>query len=153
VEIVRQNPDRIGELTDGLCNEDARISMRMADALEKLSLENARWLQPYRARLLQIARNTNQQEIRWHMAQILPRLHMSPALRKEAYRTLVPYLKDKSHIVIAYGLTALAHLAEGDAKLQSEVGKEIERALKSSSAAVRARARLLVKARQKARAG
>jgi hypothetical protein len=143
VQIVQKSPARITELVTGLMHEDPRISMRMADALEKVSLINADWLQPHCAKLLKLAQTTDQQEIRWHMAQILPRLRMSPVQRRLAFSVMLSFLEDRSRIVAACALEAIARLAAGDPALTSQADRQIEKSLRSTSPAVQARARLL----------
>jgi hypothetical protein len=62
------------ELINGLLVDDPVIRMRSADAVEKVTLVKPELLTPHKKILIRLAGDTDQQEIRWHMAQILPRL-------------------------------------------------------------------------------
>ncbi len=74
---VLSNPDRFGELIAGMQHPDPVVRMRAADAAEKVSADHPDYLSRYKDELLhQIAQST-QQEVRWHVAQMLPRLALS----------------------------------------------------------------------------
>ncbi len=66
------------ELIDGMLVDDPLIRMRSADAVEKITRLKPEWLKPYKKILIQLANISSQQEVRWHMAQILPRLSLDP---------------------------------------------------------------------------
>lgn len=84
VRAVRTNMSLLSALVDGLTNPDPKVRMRCADALEKLTIDDAAPLQAHRAALLRLAETTTQQELRWHLCQILPRLRLTAAQRARA---------------------------------------------------------------------
>lgn len=89
---------------DGLLSDDPGIRMRAADVVEKITRQQPDYLQPYQQALMgQVARIT-QQEVRWHVAQMLPRLELDQDERQEAVRILWGYLGDRSRIVQASAL-------------------------------------------------
>jgi hypothetical protein len=94
------------ELVDGLLVDDPIIRMRSADAVEKITIVKPEWLTPHKKILIRLAGDSNQQEVRWHMAQILPRLRLNPAERKTIVEILYAYLDDKSKIVVTFALQA-----------------------------------------------
>jgi hypothetical protein len=73
VAIAMAEPVRIQELVDCLAPSDPLIRMRASDALELISHQHPEWIQPY-SRLLQENGPLPQQEVRRHIAQIVPRL-------------------------------------------------------------------------------
>lgn len=73
--------------------------MRASDALEKLSATHANWIDPYAQEILSVASKRDEQEIRWHAAQILPRLALTPRQRELAIDLLFGFLKDQSRIL------------------------------------------------------
>ena len=77
VEEVSKNLELVGELVVGLVSDDPIIRMRAADALEKVSKGHPALLNPFKEILLNAAADSEQQEVRWHMAQMLPRLKLS----------------------------------------------------------------------------
>ena len=71
---VRHCPLLLPVLIQGMQHPDELVRMRAADAAEKLTVTNPEWLQPFRVQLIQLAAGATQQELKWHLAQILPRL-------------------------------------------------------------------------------
>lgn len=127
-----------------LTDEDLLVRMRAADIAEKLSRSRPELLKGRERYLLERVGITDQQEVRWHMAQILPRLSLSPRDRQRAVDLLKSYLKDKSRIVQACALQGLADFAARDPGLAADVARRIGAAMHSGSPAVRARARHLL---------
>ena len=74
VEEIRENPKLLADLVGGLTSEDPIVRMRAADALEKATRARPDWLTVFKNTLLRLATESEQQEVRWHLAQILPRL-------------------------------------------------------------------------------
>ena len=109
------------ELFLGLDSQDPVVSMRAADALEKITARRPELLQPYKTELLARAARARQQELRWHAAQMLPRLELDDRERRLAVEVLMSYLEDKSSIVRTFAMQALADLAEQDAGLRPQV--------------------------------
>ena len=102
-------------LIRGMLDADPVIRMRSADAAEKVSAQHPGYLQPYARTLIDVVAKSGQQEVRWHVAQMLPRLELTPAARKKAYTILQEYLGDGSSIVRTFAMQALVDLAENDA--------------------------------------
>ena len=73
VSAVRKEADLFNELVPGLFDEDPVVRMRTADAMEKLTLDNPEFLRPFKDKLLRLAQETRQQELRWHLAQMILR--------------------------------------------------------------------------------
>lgn len=71
---VLKEPGRFAEIIDGMTHSDLLIRMRCADVAEKVSARHPEWLQCYKRRLLGLAASATEQELRWHLAQMLPRL-------------------------------------------------------------------------------
>ncbi len=96
VTAVRKKPDLFNDLVTGLFDEDPVVRMRAADAIEKISSDNPEFLRPFKRRLLRLAEATPQQEMRWHMAQMIPRLKLTPKETVTATEFFFEYLNDKS---------------------------------------------------------
>ncbi|MDH3263112.1 MAG: hypothetical protein OEM24_03855, partial [Paracoccaceae bacterium] len=97
---------------------------------------------PHAGVLLALSEAGAEREMRWHLAQMLPRLGLEGAARQRAVALLLAFSEDPSRIVRAFALTALAAFAEKDTALRPRVGAMI-RAASSEAPAVRARARML----------
>jgi hypothetical protein len=77
VPFVLDNPEKLSVLVDGMEGEDEVLCMRCADAAEKISVIRPEWFKPLRSRLIQLARRSAQKELRWHLAQMLPRIGLA----------------------------------------------------------------------------
>jgi hypothetical protein len=139
---VLQHREALRELIAAMRDSDAVVRMRAADAAEKVSVREPAWFSPHANTLLSLAETSTQQEVRWHLAQMLPRLALSPAKRKRAAAALLNYLEDKSKIVQVTAMTALAELANDD-EAKQRVMNILNKAARSKHASLRARAKKL----------
>ena len=111
LRIVGIHPERIQELVECLTCGDPVVRARAADALEKLTAGWPALLTPFKGFLLRVAARSGQQEVRWHLAQVMPRL---PLTRREIlaiFPTLRGYLDDPSVIVRVFALQAMFELS------------------------------------------
>ena len=139
-----KNPELAGELVVGLVSDDPIIRMRAADALEKVSKERPALLGPFKDVLLSAAAESNQQEVRWHLAQMLPRLELSRKELESVLSLLRGYLNDKSSIVKVCAMQALVEFGARDRGLLSSLKPVIEDACRHGSPAMRSRGRKLL---------
>jgi len=143
-ELVLKQPRLFGELIQGLCATDPLVRMRAADAAEKVSRQQPDLLRPFKRELMHLLQETSEQELRWHLAQMVPRL---PLTSKERLRTTAVfrrYLEDRSSIVKTCAMQALADTAAKDESLLSETKALLQDAMRSGTAAMRARGRKLL---------
>src|SRR5208337_1551914 len=91
--MVGKAPRLFPELIGGLWSEDPLVRMRAADATEKITRKNRELLQPYKKELLGLMTETNQQELRWHLAVMVPRLVLDARERQGAISSLNSYLR------------------------------------------------------------
>jgi hypothetical protein len=143
--LVLKAPRRFRELIACLWHEDPVIRMRAADAAEKVSAQKPRLLDRHKPDLLGLLAETEQIELRWHLAAMIPRLRLSSLERQRAATTLQLYLDDRSSIVKTFALQGLTDLSQHDAPLRTKVKHLLEEALRSGTPAMRARARHLLK--------
>lgn len=142
---ILKNPEAFGTLVECMWSDSPLVRMRAADAAEKISSVNASLLQPFKAAMLGLLAETDQQEVRWHMAQMIPRLELTTRERHRATVSLRLYLTDRSSIVKAFAIQALADLSQHDPDLRIEVRGIVEEQLRAGTPAVRARCRKLLK--------
>ena len=88
--------------------------MRAADATEKITRKHRELLHPYKKELLGLMTETQQQELRWHLAVMIPRLMLSAKERQAAIGLLNSYLEDRSSMVKTFALQGLTDLADND---------------------------------------
>jgi hypothetical protein len=144
VDLVRLEPRRTVELIECLWDADACVSMRAADALEKVSRENAGGLKSYKAALFDLFSEATQREVRWHLAVIIPRMRLSAAESLRAVEILEGYLGDSS-TVKTFAMQGLADLTRQHTNLRPRVLDLIRTLTRTGTAAMRARGRMLLK--------
>lgn len=145
VKLVSRAPSRFAELIQCLWSEDPIVRMRAADAAEKVTAVQPAFLKPYKTELLGLLAETEQIELRWHLAQMIPRLPLTQGERRRAADILQLYLEDRSSIVRTFALQALANLSRSDAGLRTRVRGILVQSLVRGTAAMKARARKLLK--------
>lgn len=145
---VLAHPALFPELFAGFSIDDPLIRMRAADAVEKVTAQRPELLQPFKRRLLAIAGSSDQQEIRWHAALMLPRLALLRKERAVALDILFDYLRDKSSIVKTFAMQAIWDLTAADPKLKAQIIPLIEELTLVGTAAMRARGRKLLRQRK-----
>ncbi len=142
--IVSKNPKLFSELMAGLWSGDLLVRMRAADAAEKVTRAHPEYLKPHKLGLLRLLSTAEQQELRWHLAAMVPRLSLTAKERSVAVTALNGYLDDRSSIVKTYALHGLADLAQTAPDLRPAVVETLREATRSGTPAMKARARKLL---------
>jgi len=149
VRAVLEQPDLFETLFKGMLSDDALIRMRAADAVEKVTRTRPDLLQPYKQKLMDRVAAINQQEVRWHVAQMLPRLALSKREQKKAVDILLKLIEDKSKIVKTCCMQALAELAEKNRQILPGVICRLTELTRTGSPAMKSRGRKLLDKLQK----
>jgi len=152
VKEVLANPSLFGDLLEGMLSQDPIIRMRAADAVEKITSKHPEWLQPYKSKIIRQASKIEQQEVRWHVAQLFSRLQLTRKERGVVVGILSDFLTDKSKIVKTFSMQALADIAEQDAELREPIIEQLEELTRTGSPAMKSRGKkLLAKLRHSAK--
>ena len=141
---MERNPGRMNELVLCLGSGDPVVRSRTADALEKLTARRPELLKPYKKMLLREAAVSMQQEVRWHLAQMLPRLPLTRRQIREVFSLVCRYLEDRSVIVRVCALQATFELSRKDPSLRGPVRELVEASCRSGAPALRVRGRKLL---------
>lgn len=144
VAMVLKSDMLFSELIAGLWSKDPIIRMRSADAAEKVTREMPDLLAPYKKQLLDMLAATQEQELRWHLAAMVPRLALSSRERRFLFAALTGYLQDRSSIVKTSALQGLADLAKADLSLRAKVISTLTKAARNGTPAMKARSRKLL---------
>jgi hypothetical protein len=144
VELIERNPSRTSELVNCLWDSDPRVAMRAADALEKISREHSTLLQRSKAELLGLAAEATQQEVRWHLAVIVPRLRLTKLECDRFEEILHNYLHDRSSIVKTFAMQGLCDLIPQSSAMRERVTDLIRSLTRTGTAAMRTRGRHLL---------
>ena len=146
VERILRTPALLSDVVRGFTNDDPVIRMRCADVAEKISAVHPEWLQRHKRALLSFASTIQEKEVRWHIAQMLPRVELSPIEKRSVVALLFKYLDDPSQIVRTFSMQALFDLSKHDAKLRARVMPILQDAVENGSPAARSRAKKLLTA-------
>jgi hypothetical protein len=143
--LIAQRSERFRELIACLWSDDPLVRMRAADAAEKVSARRPELLKPFKRELLGLAVETDQQELRWHLAQMIPRMPLTGGERMRAAAAFRSFLTDRSSIVKTCAMQALVDLAGQDTELRTETAARIEELVRTGTPAMKARGRKLLK--------
>ena len=119
--------------------------MRSADVVEKITASHPEYLQPYKKNLIEQVDRIDQQEVRWHVAQMFSRLELSKEEQTAVVEILLTYLDDQSKIVKTSSMQALADLAEREVELRPQVVELLAELTRTGSPAMKSRGRKLLK--------
>lgn len=144
VAYVLRQPQRLQELIRCLWLTDDVVRMRAADAIEKISFEHPEWFKPYKRKLLRLLEDAEQQELRWHLAVVIPRLHLTNQEMRRALVSLRGYSNDRSSIVKTCALQGLFDLSRIHPGLHQPIRVLLRRASRTGTPAMKARARKLL---------
>jgi hypothetical protein len=144
VDDVLRDPKLFDAVFRGMLSDDPVVRMRAADAVEKITAKHPAYLDPHKAVIIDQVSAVEQQEVRWHVAQMVPRLTLNEEERQKIVEILSGYLDDESKIVQVNAMQALADLAKDDEELRPRVVKAVRGLVKTGSAAVEKRGRKLL---------
>lgn len=142
---VLKHPGLFAKVFHGMMVEDPVVRMRCADAAEKITVRHPEWLQPHKSELLWKVSKVDQKEVRWHVAQMIPRLKLNPTERFGAVQILLGYLDDDCRILKTFAMQALADLAERDNRFLPTVVPLLRMLTRTGSPAMRSRGHKLLR--------
>jgi hypothetical protein len=141
---VLANPALFDAVFEGMLADDPVLRMRAADAVEKVTAQHPEYLRPRKSALIYQVARIEQQQVRWHVAQMFSRLDLTRAERRVVVDILAGYLKDKSKIVKTFSMQALADIAEQDAELRPSILMRLQELTHTGSPAMQSRGRKLL---------
>jgi hypothetical protein len=103
------------EIYELFLDDDPVVAMRASYVAMKLAQSDPATAQEFKKMLLKNLSLYRQQEVRWHLPQILVHMKLTAAERRKAYEVVMEWSEtDASKIVAYYGLQAAADFAEVD---------------------------------------
>jgi oligoendopeptidase F len=135
----------IEKVFPGLHDHDPVLKARAADVIEKATRTRPELLLNHKREIISILKKEKQQEVCWHIAQMISRLKYTPEEEEVVIHALNNYLSHKSKIVRVSALEALTDLAQKNKSILKEVTKTIRFHAETGSPAVQARGRKLLK--------
>jgi hypothetical protein len=144
VSDVISDPSLFNIVFKGISCDDPVLRMRCADVVEKVTARHPEFLVRCKRTLIHEVAKIDQQEVRWHVAQLFSRLELTDTDRKDVLEILSEYLKDKSKIVKTFSMQALADIAEQDESLKPGIIQSLEVLIREGSPAMKSRGRKLL---------
>jgi len=146
VQDILNDPSLFKEVFEGMLNKDAVIRMRSADAIEKVSVKHPEYLQPFKSKLINQIPKIEQQEVRWHVAQMFSYIKINKTERDKIIKILLSYIEtDESKIVKTFSMQTLADLAKKDEQIKPKIINLIKGMIKNGSPAIISRGKKLLK--------
>lgn len=144
-QAILENPTLFDDVFDAMWqSDDAGVRMRAANVCETVSRTRPDLLQPRKRDLFKRVAPIPQQEIRWHVCQMLPRLKLTRKERIRANEIVRGYLDDKSSIVRTFALQAMADFAQQDTALLPETIALLQSFAETGTPAMRSRGKKLL---------
>ena len=143
-EMVSGHAKLFPKLIAGLWSAEALVRMRAAQAAEKVTGKHRQLLQPYKDELLGLMAEAQEQELRWHLAVLVPRLELNARERQVAISSSHRYLEDRSSIVKTFALQGLVDLVKDEPGIRSRVIDIVRQATRHGTPAMKARSRKLL---------
>lgn len=144
VKMVFANPGLFGEVVDAIFSDNEATRMRASDAVEKITRNHPEYLKPHKRTFLNKVSKIEQKEVRWHTAQILPRLTLTAKEREKVYNLMLEFLDDKSSIVRTFAMRALTDIALQDKTYVKKTRHLILELMGTGSPAMKSRGKKLI---------
>jgi hypothetical protein len=134
------------ELFNFMNHSERKIVMRAADAIEKITIRHPEFLMPHKSQFLVILKRAGNKELKWHIAQIIPRLGLSLTELDEVWEILSQWAEDakESIIVRVNSLQGLHELSLQYPETRTKFEQTAQNLKKEGSPAIRARIKKLL---------
>ncbi len=136
------------ELFYCLSSGDRNLVMRSADAIEKITRQHPGFLSKHKKQLLLLCEEALNKELKWHLAQLLPRLTLKDYELGFAWNLLTSWALDKkeSRIVRVNAMQGLFELLPQADDLLNDYKQTLGQMLRENLPSINARARKISKA-------
>ncbi len=124
-----------------LFHSDRRIVMRAGDAIEKITITKAEYLQQHKAGILELCSIASDKELKWHLALIVSRLNLTKKELGIVWQTLTGWALDRknSRVVRVNSLQGLYNLFEKNTPLERDLCLTIAAVIKENIPSITAR--------------
>ena len=144
VKMVSKNPKLFVDVVNAILVNSPAVRMRASDAVEKITRDHPNLLKPYKKLFLSNITNIEQKEVRWHTAQILPRLNLTKNERKKVFDLMLAYIEDESRIVKTFAMQAITDIAVQDNSYAAKVRDLIKHLMKNGAPSMKSRGKKLL---------
>ena len=148
-EIIRKllkAPSGLTEIYKLFLDDDPVVAMRASYVAMRVAEQKPESVKPFAKELLKKLDLYTQQEVRWHIPQLLVHLDLTKAQKRRAYEVVMNWAEtDKSKIVGYYGFQAAADFAETDELLLEDFIPRIRKANKTGAKSIQNRCKKIAK--------
>ena len=146
IQKLLKNTVGLSVIYDLFLDEDPVVAMRASYVAMKVAEQKPDSVEPFAKDLLKNLNLYTQQEVRWHIPQLLAHLNLTLAQRRKAYEVLMEWSEtDKSKIVGYYSLQTAANFAETDDKLLQDFIPRLKKANKLGAKSIQNRCKKIAK--------
>jgi hypothetical protein len=146
IQKLVKNTSGLSAIYDLFLDEDPVVAMRASYVAMKVAEQKPDSVEPFAKDLLKNLNLYNQQEVRWHIPQLLAHLNLTLAQRHKAYEVLMEWSEtDKSKIVGYYSLQTAANFAETDDKMLQDFIPRLKKANKLGAKSIQNRCKKIAK--------
>ena len=92
-----KNQNDFDELFKCLFHKDRLIVMRAADAIEKITVTNPQYLDKHKRKIIELFYTAINKELKWHLALMIARLHLTVKEFGKVWDTLTKWAKDRTN--------------------------------------------------------
>jgi outer membrane PBP1 activator LpoA protein len=141
-----KSPTGLGEIYALFLDKDPVVAMRASYVAMRVAEQKPESVKPFAKELLKSLELYTQQEVRWHIPQLLVHLDLTKAQKRRAYEVVMNWAEtDKSKIVGYYGFQAAADFAETDELLLEDFIPRIRQANKTGAKSIQNRCKKIAK--------
>jgi len=141
-----KSPAGLADIYNLFRDEDPVVAMRASYVAMKVAEQKPESVKPFTKELLKDLKLYTQQEVRWHIPQLLVHLDLNKAQKRKAYEIVMDWAEtDKSKIVGYYGFQAAADFAESDDLLLQDFIPRIRKANKTGAKSIQNRCKKIAK--------
>ncbi len=130
-----------------LFHHDRIVVMRAADAIEKVTIDKPFYLQRHKKEILELSKNVEAKELKWHLALLIPRLHLEQEELGWVWDLLTRWAHDKtnSRIVRVNSIQALFEIVKYEKELVNDFNLTLEELERGNIPSINARIRIIRK--------
>jgi outer membrane PBP1 activator LpoA protein len=139
-------PSGLADVYKLFLDEDPVVAMRASYVAMRVAEQKPETVAPFATLLFTQLEQYTQQEVRWHVPQLLVHLDLNTVERNRAYEVIMHWAEtDKSKIVGYYGFQAAAEFAQKDAALLEDFIPRIRQANKTGAKSIQNRCKKIAK--------
>ncbi len=115
IQVLLNDTDGLSGIYDLFLDDDPVVAMRSSYVAMKVATLMPESVAPFANDLMKNLHLYTQQEVRWHIPQLLVHVELTVAQKRKAYEVLMQWSEtDKSKIVSYYSLQTAAEFAKSD---------------------------------------